>query len=379
MIIRRILLDEVKVPAREDSINSPETDYALHKLPQGAKRGWTQQFNEISKTIIRVHLDNGVVGLGESYRGVPESVLRAVASQLIGGDLREMNYQDLPLASGRVYDGFECALLDALTRSHDMPLYRWLGGSFRQKKVRCAAWTGHRTTADAVRKAQEAMAAGYDCIKFKCKLQDPVVEWCQGIHSACGKRMSVVLDPNERFEHPAHVVEIAHWLSEIGNVLYLEDPISRWDMESWRYLRGKIQVPLSMHISLPYAEMGQMPQDAARAVRLGANDYFNFNGGIYAFRRLTALADLFEVPYSHGSEVDLGILEASYVHKAAASANAILPSDIFGRLVREHDLLQTPLWIEGGYVSIPEGAGLGVTLDMDALSHYSLGHWEIDK
>jgi muconate cycloisomerase len=375
MIIRRIVLDEVKVPARPDSINSPETDYALHKLPQGATKGWSQQFDEVSKTMIQVFLDNGVVGLGETYRGCSPDTLQLIASALIGNDLGKLNLQDLPFPSGRVYDGFECALVDAVAKSHNIPLYQWLGGAYRDT-VSCAFWTGHRTTIDAVRKAEQACAQGFNNIKFKCSLSDPVVEWCQEIFDVCGKNLCVILDPNERFILPTHAERIARDLAEIGNVLYLEDPIPRWDYESWVYLRGKSHVPLSMHISLPYAEMGQMPYDAARAARSMANDYFNFNGGIYAYQKLTSLSDLFGIPYSHGSEIDLGILEASYVHKSAAAAGNTLPSDIFGRLVREHDLLKTPLEISNGSITVPQGPGLGVQLDLAALSHYSLSHWE---
>ena len=377
MIVRRIVLDEVVVPARPDSINSPETDYALHKLPLGGKKGWTQQFDQVSKTIIQVHLDNGVIGLGESYRGIARELLQAVARELIGADLRQLNPQALPIPPGRVYDGFECAVADALARSRGMPLYELLGGKYREK-VRCAFWTGHRTIADAARKAKEGQDLGFDCIKFKCTLTDPVAEWCQAIADSCGKGFSIILDPNERFDHAAHAGRIARELEAAGNVLCLEDPIPRWNMEAWVGLRQKIHIPLAMHVSLPYAEMGQMPQDAARAARLEANDYFNFNGGIYAFRRLTSLADLFGLPYWHGSEIDLGILEASYVHKSAAACLAILPSDIFGRLIREHDLLRTPLAMGGGQVDVPQGPGLGVELDPDAVAHYRRDHWEVE-
>ena len=375
MLIRHIALDEVIVPARADSINSPETDYALHKLPQGAKAGWTQQFDQVSKTIIQISLDNGITGLGESYRGISSSLLREIAVSLIGTDLRQVNLQALPIPSGRAYDGFECALLDAMTKSHDISLSEWLGGRYRDK-VPCTYWTGHRTIDDAARKSREAVAKGYQHIKFKCKISDPVVDWCEAIQSACGEAFSVILDPNERFYSPAHTETIAHNLEEIGNVMFLEDPIPRWDFESWAYLRGKIRIPLSMHISLPYCEMGQIVQDAARAARIGASDYFNFNGGIYAFRNLAALSDLFGIPYSHGSEVDLGVLEASYVHKASAVAGATLPSDIFGRLIREHDLLKTPLQISNGEITVPDGPGLGIELDGEVLSHYTLEHWE---
>lgn len=377
MIVRRIVLNEVLVPARPDSINSPEVDYALHKLPVGGKGGWTQQFDQVPKTMIQVEFDNGIVGLGESYRGIPRELMRAVATELLGADLRDLNLQSLPLPAGRVYDGYECALTDALAKYHEMPLYQLLGGKYRDQ-IRVAAWTGHRTTADAARKAKEAKALGYECIKFKCTVTDPVSDWCREIKQACGEDFRVVLDPNERFEIPANAERIAHELEEIGNVLYLEDPIPRWNYEGWRYLRGKIRVPLSMHVSLPYIEMGQMPQDAARAAKLECNDYFHFNGGIFAFRRLTALADLFAIPYSHGSELDFGILEASYVHKVAASSLGTMPSDVFGRLIREHDLLKRPLEIKDGKAAVPQGAGLGVELDTTAVQHYRTDHWHVE-
>lgn len=374
--IRRIRLDEVLVPAKPDSINSPEIHQPLHKLPQGSKRGWTQQFDELSKTIIQLELDNGVIGLGETYRAIPSDQLRSIAGALVDLDLSTLNLQDLPIPSGRAYDGFECALVDAAAKLVDLPLYQFLGGRFRDE-VLCAYWSGHRTTLDAIHKAEAAAAAGYSAIKFKCDLRDPVVDWCQGIATACGKGFHVILDPNERFELPAHAIRIAHGLSEAGNVLYLEDPIPRWDMESWRFMRSKIAVPLSMHISLPYLEMGQTIQDLANAVRLGVSDFFNFNGGIYAFRRMALLADVFGIPCSHGSEIDFGILEASYVHKAASVPNATLPSDIFGRLIREHDLLVVPLQFEQGRALVPAGPGLGVILDEDALAHYRVSQWEV--
>ena len=374
--IRRILLDEVLVPAKPDSINSPEIHQPLHKLPQGAKRGWTQQFDELTKTIIQLELDNGITGLGESYRAIPGDQPQSIAASLVGLDLSSLNLQNLPIPPGRAYDGFECALVDAAAKVAGLPLFQFLGGKYRDE-VLCAFWSGHRTTPDAIRKAETALAAGYSAIKFKCDLNDPVVEWCQGIATACGEGFRVILDPNERFELPAHALHRAIGLAEAGNVLYLEDPIPRWDMEGWRYMRSKIVVPVSMHISLPYLEMGQTIQDLANAVRLGVSDYFNFNGGIYAFRRMALLADVFGIPCSHGSEIDLGILEASYLHKAASVPNATLPSDIFGRLIREHDLLAEPLRFTRGKAIIPGGPGLGVSLDQQALSHYRVSHCEV--
>jgi muconate cycloisomerase len=92
---------------------------------------------------------------------------------------------------------------------------------------------------------------------------------------------------------------------------------------------------------------------------------------------MASTAELAGVSFWHGSEVDLGILEASYLHKAAACANCCLPSDIFGRLVREHDLLVQPLQFEGRFALVSSKPGLGVDLDEDALTHYMITEREV--
>ena len=47
-----------------------------------------------------------------------------------------------------------------------------------------------------------------------------------------------------------------------------------------------------------------------------------------------------------------------------------LTSDICSELLRVDDLIVDPLVIENGYVRVPEGPGLGVELDEDALERY---------
>jgi muconate cycloisomerase len=119
-------------------------------------------------------------------------------------------------------------------------------------------------------------------------------------------------------------------------------------------------------------ELGQMVQDVIRAIQLEAVDYFNFNCGIANFVRMSDIAEAAGIPCWHGSEVDLGILEASYLHACAAARNCTLRSDVFGHLVREDDLIAEPIEIAGGRVRVPQKPGLGVDLDLDALQKYRL-------
>ncbi len=379
MKIRRIQLDAVKVPARPDSINSPEFDKPLHMLAYGGKTEWSLQFDEIPKWIIQLELDDGTIGLGESYRGLPADTMQSFATTLVGTDLSQLNLQALPLPYGRLYDGFECALVDAYARRRGLSVSDLLGGRYRDR-VYCSFWTGHRTVADAARKAKEGQDLGYDCIKFKCSAEDPVAEWCAAVKDACGPDFQIILDPNQRFEDVPTALRMARGLAEVGNVRCLEDPIARWDLESLAHLRQRITIPVALHISIPYNEMGyQHITDILRAVKLDACDYFNFNGGLYNVKRMATIAELARKPFWHGSEVDLGILEASYLHKCATSKEALLPADIFGRVIREHDLLKDPIKFAHSHAEVPTGPGLGVELDPDALAHYSQDSWSTES
>ena len=103
-------------------------------------------------------------------------------------------------------------------------------------------------------------------------------------------------------------------------------------------------------------------------------DYFNFNGPMAWVETLVDIAEVANMPFWHGSAVALGLLAASYLHVAAACKVCTLPSDIFGRLIREHDLLTEPLAFDGrGNFMVPTGPGLGVELDEKAVTRYASG------
>jgi muconate cycloisomerase len=223
--------------------------------------------------------------------------------------------------------------------------------------------------------ARDFLQKGFTTLKLKCSLEDDVVAWCSSIADEA-PGMRVVLDPNERFESVADARRIGTALARIGNVLCLEDPIPQWMLAEWRELRQAVDIPVARHVSLPYTSVGNRLSDAITAIRYGTVDGFNFNAGLADFQRLEHVADVAALPCWHGSEVDLGILEAAYVHSCAAARSCRWPSDIFGRHIRAHDLLRVPLALEAPYVQLPPGPGLGVELDEEALAHFRVDERE---
>ena len=128
MKIRRIIADEVIVPARPDSVNSPGLDRPLHKLPVAGRPAWTRQFDELPKCILQMELADGTVALGECYRDHDWRIIESIAGMLIGRDVESLCPQLLGLPRCREADGFECAVWDAKAIDAD-PAKTGLSGS----------------------------------------------------------------------------------------------------------------------------------------------------------------------------------------------------------------------------------------------------------
>ena len=182
-----------------------------------------------------IETDAAITGIGEFYRGVQVQTVLEIAQGLMGADLFALNLQALPLPAGRLYDGFETAILDAVGKASGDASPRTSGRKVSRHGL-LRLFDGHRTVADAARKAKEGQKKGFDCIKFKCAHTDPVVEWCQAIREACGADFKIILDPNQRFENIPTARRLADDLAAVGDVLCLEDPIARWDLESLAFL-----------------------------------------------------------------------------------------------------------------------------------------------
>lgn len=369
MKITEIIATEVLVPATPGVVNSQAVDKPLHKLSSAGQQAWNKQFDEMPKCILQVKTDTGLIGLGELYRDHDWRVIENIAHILIGMDLSQICLQNLPFAKCREYDGFECAIWDLFAKSKNIRIADLLGGVVRDK-IWVSAWSGHRTVDDLAELASDYEARGYSCLKFKCDMEDDVVAWCRKIKQAAPS-LQVILDPNERWSYRAEAMHRIKDLEAIGNVLCLEDPIPQWQLDDFATLRSQSSIPIVFHVSLPYAAHGQKISNAVEAIRRNAVDGFNFNGGIADFKQLGHLAESAQLPYWHGSEVDLGILEALYLHKCASAPGCTWPSDVFGRLIRSHDLLTEPLQINPPYAQLPSnGAGLGVILSVEALQRF---------
>lgn len=368
--IRSIKATEVIVPAKPGSLNSSDV---LDKDKGFAKKfltgeSWTD-FAIQPKWILQVTLENGLTGIGETYRSASPEKLKEAIDGLAGKDILALNWRRLPVTDQRIYEAFETAILDLLGKILSVPIHQVLGGAYRDR-IDCMGWTGRRNPEDAAQKAFEAMQKGHKMFKFKCSDEDPVRLWTEAIRKKCGTGIRLILDPNQRWNDVPTTLQLMEGVDE--EIMYgLEDPIKHEDVEGFVTLRKALKVPLLRHISLPYT---QDIRDIIPCIKADSAAGYNFNGSAYNSLLLAEIANLEGKACWRGSEVDLGISETMGLHIAAASINCTIPSDIFGELVRENDLIIGGIQFEDGAALVPQGPGLGVEPDHDAIARYATGN-----
>lgn len=316
------------------------------------------EFDKYPKFLIKLHASNGQIGLGETAREVPDAAAAANAQALTGRDLRSLDLgaPTLGLPEGRTADGFEIAVFDLMGKTLGLPVCALLGGCL-QKKVAVSYWTGQRTDADMLNVVRRAVEGGFKSLKFKARLGDDIAAKMAAVARA-GPSLNFIVDFNSSYPDLASFLPVAQRLQ--GYNLIIEDPVPK-RLDWFRQLRQRT--------TIPYALTPSNARQMFEAIRTEAVDAFNLGGNMREFARAGYLAHLAGIPCWHGSGVELGIRDMSFVHAAAATESCTIPSDTLCYL-REHDLLAERFTVKDGFIAVPSAPGLGVGLDEDAVRRY---------
>ena len=353
------------------TITDVELDYVCPPLQEGilpaAAKG---DFDQVPKFILRVHTDAGIVGLGETHRmrGGPGSEaatrLRQAAAAVCGTNVLDYDLRHLQLPVATDLSAFEIAFYDIVGKAVGWPMWRLLGGRARSR-VPVHYWAGKGLTMPELRAlAQRAVDLGFAGVKMKRSY--PLLEALQTFHDV-SPDLKITVDLMGSY--PDEFVPVAREWQAVGNVLCIEDPPpSRDALDDYRRLREALDIPIAMHLHINDAGSRGMVD----AIAAGACDVFNLGaGGTHDFLGRAHLAGEVGIPVWHGSAHELGVLDAAMLHACAAAPSCTYPSDILSHQ-REHSLLATPIEFADSHATVPDGPGLGVELDEDALQRYAV-------
>ncbi len=257
---------------------------------------------------------------------------------------------------GLIRCAVEMALLDLAGRIAKRPVHD-LFGARRREAVRVSWVAFIRDAASLGPEIQERLDQGFDAFKLKVGLDiDEDVRRVALFREVAGDRPHLKIDANGAWTAD-EAIENLRRLERYG-IAGVETPVPRDDIEGMARVRRESGIPLIEHVNdLSYA---------LSLLRADAVDVFNIatvsSGGIAPARRVAALAAGAGVPVLLGSTVELGVGTAAQLHLAASIEGVEWPSDLVGPLLYTDDVIAEPWEWDDGWLHVPKGPGLGVSL-----------------
>jgi galactonate dehydratase len=344
--------------------------------------------------VVIVKTDAGISGVGEvtvsaDHRTAAAAILRR-KTDLIGRDATtvELVRQIFLCAAGGRPDesaaaqgAVNMALLDIAGRLANAPVYDMLGGPTRNK-VRALAWLGeppgpNELLAEVVR----ARDAGFRAMVVPLRIPDSptrgrgfyrqAVAALESLRSAAGDDLDFVLDCGGQLP-PAIASALAREL-EPFHLLWLDEPVGETDRKALARISAETVTPLG------FGRTARDNQEFLELLRSDAIDTLRPDigrHGITSIRKAAALAETYYVgmaPFHRGGP----IATAAAMHAAASIANFVIqeipfPANDADRKMRRALAIESVESVRDGFLSLPTGPGLGISINDEALREYQL-------
>jgi mandelate racemase len=258
--------------------------------------------------------------------------------------------------TGIAASGIDMAAWDALARANDLPLLRLLGGGRR----RVPAYGSLRSMRpeSVVEEARELSTLGFDAYKIKIGHGDvrADLEAIFALRGVIGDDAKLAVDYNQSLSVTG-ALERVRVLDDEG-LYWIEEPTRADDFVGHARIAHEARTPICI------GENWWAPHDVQKSLEAGACDYGMPDamkiGGVSGWLRTAALAEPVGLPLTSHifPEVSAHLLAAS------PTAHRLEYLDTAGSILKE------PLRIEDGHALVPEGPGIGLEWDEEAVSRF---------
>lgn len=377
------------------------------RAPLGDKKFYSSQaaFPERNSLLVRIETDSGLVGWGEGGQyGPPEPVAACIdhvlGPRLLGRDPTEpvRIWEELYAFSRdfgqkgtyiEAMSALDIALWDISGQAIDLPVWKLLGGRFRESVTAYATGCYYPEKFGDLAGMLSALEfeasaycdAGFSLLKIKVGLlsieQD--IERLRVIRQAVGPAIGILVDANHAYT-AATAISMGRKMEPFG-VRFFEEPVVPEDRDGYRFVRQQNPIPIAGG-ECEFTRYGFRDLIAGGCVDIAQPD-LAVCGGFTAWSQILALASSFGVqiiPHVWGS----GIAVAAALHAVATipptphTANPIaLLNEPVLEFDRKHnplrdELLDQPFVLADGRITISDQPGLGVTVREDTLARFSL-------
>jgi o-succinylbenzoate synthase len=252
--------------------------------------------------------------------------------------------------------GLALALAEARARAGEQPLYRALGGERIVEEIPVnATLGGEGTPADAADRAEEAVAAGYSCLKLKVGTNgvEEDIERVRAVRDAVGDGIEIRVDANAAWT-VSQAERAVEALAALG-VAYVEQPLPTAHLQETEQLRTDgIDIALDESLAA---------YDVETVIETGAADVLVLKPMVLGGPDLAAQAARrcreAGVKPVISTTIDAVVARTAAVH-VAASIPEVAPCGLAtgDRIVR--DLAPDPAPVSAGRMTVPQGHGLGL-------------------
>jgi glucarate dehydratase len=337
----------------------------------------------LMRTVLELITDEGIVGLGEVGGGDQRGALLKLKPRIVGLDpfqlevikmktLRSIYY----LSNSRLYGAIETACLDIQGKATGLPMHALLGGKVRDAVPMIAYlfWRydrpggGDDTRAEDMADLCEELHAtlGVKAMKLKAGVLPPMEE--ARVLKLCRQRLGddfgLRLDPNGTWS-VATAVRVGRALEDLG-LQYFEDPA--WGLEGMRAVRRQVRIPLATNMyPNKFDDLGPAIHMDSIDIVLTDLHYWEGPRGV---KDLAAVCRTFNLGVAMHSGAEFGVELAAMLHTASTIPQMHMAGDAHYHYLEDDIIVGGKMPYVDGAIRVPEGPGLGVTLDEERMARY---------
>lgn len=343
---------------------------------------------ELATTVVRVRTDGNHVGWGEAKAPVVPEICRDVIHSLlhpvvVGRDPRDLAplwdamYGRMSLRNHRggflleAISAVDIALWDVIGKARGVPVSRLLGGAYRDRiPLYASGVVGlHAADDEETRVAEEVHAFvddGFPAVKLALGHGLAFDERSLRAARAAAPDISLLVDAAGRYDLSQARQLLA--AAEAAGVLLLEAPLPAELLASYEHLAREAKIPIACDLLgarwdwlelLRRSAIGVVQPDVSRA------------GGLTEARRIAWLAEVFGVECMPHMSLSSVIHQAASAQFGAALPRLRLMEYWAGSSALSDGTVSTRLEIDGGFLVVPGGPGLGIEVDEAALLSYA--------
>jgi muconate cycloisomerase len=262
----------------------------------------------------------------------------------------------------------EMACVELASRIQDVPLYTYLGGA-TQSDIQFNGWIGELPPEEAAAEARRWLKAGFCSAKIKVGSgveadRDRVA----AVREAVGSAMKLRIDANLQYDADTSL-KLCRMVKQFDLQLF-EQPAHLRDLAGLARVRreGGIPVMADESVSDHASLIEIIKADAADFVKFGIKQA----GGILRASRMLATAEAAGLPVVIGHGFGLDPSTLAEIMLAASSSNVLPGLECVGPLKVKDTIATTRLDISSGSMPLPDGPGLGISLDESKLENYRM-------